>query len=368
MDIEPPAKSNDSAANGSADERASAFVHRTVLLDEAVEGLAIDGPRRDGRYVDCTFGRGGHSRAILERLSGEGRLLALDRDPEAVASASRIGDPRFTIVHQRFISLREEVERHWPNAVASTVDGAVDGILFDLGISSPQIDDASRGFSFRHDGPLDMRMDPTRGTSAADWLNAAPVEDIEEVIRNHGEERFAFQIAKAIVARRAERPVSRTRELADLVASVVRTRSHGKQRKDAAQDPATRTFQAVRIHVNQELEELEEGLSQAMALLAPGGRLAVIAFHSLEDRIVKRFIARHANPDAQTDARSRRLPLRASELPVPLLKLIARIKPGDAEVAINARARSAVLRIAERTVAERTAVKRAGAKRTEEAG
>ena len=354
MDIEPPLQAN---------ERASDFVHRTVLLDEAVEGLAIVGPRRDGRYVDCTFGRGGHSRAILERLSGEGRLLALDRDPEAIESAARIDDSRFTIVHQRFTSLRDEVERFQAGARSNTVDGSVDGILFDLGISSPQIDDASRGFSFRHDGPLDMRMDPTRGISAADWLNTAPAEDIEEVIRNHGEERFAFQIAKAIVARRAERPVSRTCELADLVASVVRTRSHGKQRKDAAQDPATRTFQAVRIHVNQELEELEEGLRQAMALLAPGGRLAVIAFHSLEDRIVKRFIARHANPDAQTDARSRRLPLRASELPVPLLKSIARIKPGDAEVAVNTRARSAVLRIAERIAAERTSAAPAEAAR-----
>ena len=330
-------------ASGPANDPVRDFVHRTVLLDEAVEGLAITGLRRDGRYVDCTFGRGGHSRAILERLSDQGRLLALDRDPEAVASAAGIDDSRFAIVHRRFTSLRDEVERRgWP---------ALDGVLFDLGISSPQIDDASRGFSFRHDGPLDMRMDPSRGISAADWLNNASAEEIEEVIRDHGEERFAFQIAKAIVARRAERPVSRTRELADLVAGVVRTRSHGKKRRDAAQDPATRTFQAVRIHVNQELEELEEGLRQAMTLLAPGARLAVIAFHSLEDRIVKRFIARRANPDAQLDARSRRLPLRAADLLPPLLKAIARVKPGGAEVASNARARSAVLRIAERTAA-----------------
>ncbi len=338
MDIEPSSTSSEPT-----DARANPFVHRTVLLGEAVEGLAISGTRRDGRYVDCTFGRGGHSGAILERLSSEGRLLALDRDPEAIGSAARIDDPRFTIVHRRFTSLRDEVKRcGWT---------AVDGVLFDLGISSPQIDDASRGFSFRQDGPLDMRMDPSYGVSAADWLNSAPTEEIEKVIRDHGEERFAFQIAKAIVAGRAERPLSRTRELADLVASVVRPRSHGKKRKDAAQDPATRTFQAVRIHVNQELEELEEGLNQAMALLAPGGRLAVIAFHSLEDRIAKRFIARHANPDALLDARSRRLPLRASELPVPQLKSIARIRPGDPEVALNARARSAVLRIAERTIA-----------------
>ena len=343
MDIEPSLRPNELA-----NQRAHDFVHHTVLLAEAVEGLAIVGPRRDGRYVDCTFGRGGHSRAILEHLSGDGRLLALDRDPEAIESASHIDDPRFAAAHRRFTALRDAVERcGWTG---------VDGILFDLGISSPQIDDATRGFSFRHDGPLDMRMDPSRGMSAADWLDAAPIEEIEEVIRNHGEERFAFQIAKAIVARRAERPLSRTRELADLVAGVVRTRSHGKKRKDAAQDPATRTFQAVRIHVNQELEELEEGLSQAMKLLAPGGRLAVIAFHSLEDRIVKRFIARHANPDATLDARSRRLPLRAADLPQPELKSIARIKPSDAEVAVNPRARSAVLRIAERT-AERAKVR-----------
>ena len=328
----------------SASERNAVRVHRTVLLDEAIEGLAITGERRDGRYVDCTFGRGGHSRAILERLSSEGRLLALDRDPAAVESASAIDDVRFTIVHQRFTSLRDEVERcGWTG-----IDGAVDGVLFDLGISSPQIDDASRGFSFRHDGPLDMRMDPSRGVSAADWLNDATVEEIEKVIRNHGEERLAFQIAKTIVARRTERPLSRTRELADLVASVVRTRGHGKQRKDAAQDPATRTFQAVRIHINQELEELQEGLSQAMALLAPEGRLAVIAFHSLEDRIVKRFIAERAKPDALADARSRRLPLRAADLPMPTLISIARIKPTAAEIAINARSRSAVLRIAQR--------------------
>ncbi len=342
MDFEPSSTSN---------QRALDFVHRAVLLDEAIEGLAIEGMRRDGRYVDCTFGRGGHSRAILDRLSSQGRLLALDRDPTAIESACAIDDPRFTIVHRRFTSLRDEVARCGWTASGGAIDGAVDGILFDLGISSPQIDDPSRGFSFRHDGPLDMRMDPSRGVSAADWLNSAPIEEIEEVIRDHGEERFAFQIAKTIVARRTERPLSRTRELADLVASVVRPRSHGKKRKDAAQDPATRTFQAVRIHINQELEELEEGLGQAMTLLAPEGRLAVIAFHSLEDRIVKRFIARHANPDARLDVRSRRLPLRAADLPMPELKAIARIKPGDAEVAGNARARSAVLRIAERTAA-----------------
>jgi 16S rRNA (cytosine1402-N4)-methyltransferase len=317
------------------------FIHRTVLLDEAVDGLAIDGARRSGRYIDATFGRGGHSRAILERLAEDGQLLAFDRDPDAVAAADGIVHRHFTIVHAPFTSMRHEVDRReW---------SSVDGVLLDLGISSPQIDDPARGFSFRHDGPLDMRMDSSRGQSAADWLNSASSDDIERVIRDYGEERFAFQIAQAVVARRAERPLSRTRELADLVASTIPRRS----RKDAAQDPATRTFQAVRIHVNQELEELEEGLSQAMDLLAPNGRLAVIAFHSLEDRIVKRFIARQADPSAAMDAVSRRLPLRDAELPQPALRAIARIKPSAEEVAANPRSRSAVLRIAERTTAPR---------------
>jgi 16S rRNA (cytosine1402-N4)-methyltransferase len=321
------------------------YPHRTVLLDEAVDGLAIDGARRDGFYIDGTFGRGGHSRAIVARLSPLGQLLAFDRDPAAVASAAGLDHANFTIVHSPFTSMRDEVHMRKRSSV--------DGILLDLGISSPQIDDAGRGFSFRHDGPLDMRMDPTRGVSAAEWLDTASADDIERVIRDHGEERFAFQIAQAIVARRAERPLSRTRELAELVAAVIPRRRLGKSRADATQDPATRTFQAIRIHVNQELEELAEGLSQAMDLLAPGGRLAVIAFHSLEDRIVKRFIARQADPDATADAVSRRLPLRHADLPKPALESIARVRPSDAEVAANPRARSAVLRIAERTNAPR---------------
>ena len=333
---------------GAAPADAASYRHRTVLLDEAVDGLAIDGARRDGHYIDGTFGRGGHSRLVLERLSPTGRLLAFDRDPEAVASAGGIDDARFAIVHDRFTALRREA--------ADRRLAGVDGVLLDHGISSPQIDDAERGFSFRHDGPLDMRMDPTRGQSAADWLNSAPADDIERVIRDHGEERFAFQIAKALVARRAERSLSRTRELAELVADVVPRRGGGRSRKDATQDPATRTFQAVRIHVNQELEELEAGLSQAMDLLASGGRLVVIAFHSLEDRIVKRFIARQAQPAAALDATSRRLPIRAADLPQPALTAIARIRPGDAEVAANPRSRSAVLRVAERTDAPRIAV------------
>ena len=325
----------------------SGFAHRTVLLDEAVDALAIHDGRRDGRYIDCTFGRGGHSRRVLERLSPDGLLLAFDRDPDAAAAAARIDDPRFAFVRERFTALAAEVARRgWP---------PVDGILFDLGISSPQIDDAARGFSFRHDGPLDMRMDPTRGQSAADWLNSASADLIERVIRDHGEERFAFQIAQAVVSRRAERPLSRTRELADLVAHTIPGHGRSRSRKDAAQDPATRTFQAVRIHVNQELEELESGLSQAMDLLAPGGRLAVIAFHSLEDRVVKRFIAAQARPDAALDATSRRLPIRTADLPQPALLAIGRIKPGDAEVAANGRSRSAVLRVAERTDAPRIA-------------
>ena len=313
-----------------------ALAHRTVLLSEAVDALAITGARRDGRFIDATYGRGGHSAAILARLGDEGRLLAFDRDPDAVAAAGAIDDARFEIVHERYTDLsRQLAMRGW---------NKVDGVLLDLGISSPQIDDAARGFSFRHDGPLDMRMDPTRGASAADWLNAASHAEIEKVIREYGEERFAFQIAKAIVARRAERPLSRTRELAALVAGAVGTRG---KKKDAAQDPATRTFQAVRIHVNQELDELEQGLTEAMAALAPAGRLVVIAFHSLEDRIVKRFIARHADPASLPDAPPRRLPVRAVDLPMPKLASIARIKPGAAEIEANPRARSAVMRVAE---------------------
>jgi 16S rRNA (cytosine1402-N4)-methyltransferase len=324
----------------------SPFVHRTVLLDEAVDALAIDGERTHGRYVDGTFGRGGHSRRIVERLAPDGALLAFDRDLEAIASAESfkraLVHPSFTIVHQPFTTMRAQCAmRGW---------NLVDGVLLDLGISSPQIDDATRGFSFRHDGPLDMRMDTTRGPTAAEWLNTAPASELERVIRDHGEERHALPIAQAIVARRAERPLARTRELAELVATVARSR---RNRQDPTQDPATRTFQAVRIHINQEFEELEEGLSQAMDLLAPGGRLAVIAFHSLEDRIVKRFIARQATPTGNDDRALRRLPLRAAELPSPALRSIARVKPSAAEIDANPRARSAVLRIAERTDAPR---------------
>lgn len=305
------------------------FQHRTVLLDEAVDALKLEGPRKSGIYIDGTFGRGGHSRLILSRLAADGRLIAFDKDPQAIATAQAVADPRFAIVHDSFATMQD--------ALAARGVEQVDGILLDLGISSPQVDDASRGFSFRQDGPLDMRMDTTRGMSAADWLATAPETQLEKVIRDYGEERFAFQIAKAIVARRAVEPISGTRQLAAIVANAVKTREKGK-------DPATRTFQAIRIFVNQELEDLEAGLSAAYAMLAPGGRMSVISFHSLEDRMVKQFLASKANV-AQPD---RRLPIRAVDLPQPLMKLVAKIKPSDAEVTANPRARSAVLRVAER--------------------
>jgi 16S rRNA (cytosine1402-N4)-methyltransferase len=302
-------------------------MHRPVLVSEAVEALAV---RRDGIYVDGTFGRGGHSRAILERLGPSGRLIALDRDPEAEQAARSIPDPRFSFIRSRF--------GDFTNALQGLP--LAHGMLFDLGVSSPQIDDPARGFSFRADGPLDMRMDPDSGTSAAEWLANAEEQQIREVIRDYGEERFAKQIAAAIVAARSSEPLLRTRQLADLVGKAVRTREPG-------QDPATRTFQALRIHVNRELEEVSLMLPQALARLAPGGRLAVISFHSLEDRIVKRFMQAAASPEMP-----RRLPLRASEMPQPLLILIGRAaKASEKEIRENPRARSAILRVAERTAA-----------------
>jgi 16S rRNA (cytosine1402-N4)-methyltransferase len=313
------------------------FQHRTVLLDEAVDALAIEGERSDGIYVDGTFGRGGHSRLILQRLGARGRLLVFDKDPQAIAAADAMADPRMQVVHDSFATMGAALEaRGMP---------LVDGVLLDLGISSPQVDDAARGFSFRSDGPLDMRMDPTRGMSAAEWLATETEQKIEKVIRDYGEERFAFQIAKAIAAGRAVRPISTTRQLAEIVARTVKTREKGK-------DPATRTFQAIRIYINQELEELEIGLHQAFEHLAPHGRLAVISFHSLEDRIVKQFLASKANlpqPD-------RRLPIKAADLPQPLVKLISRRKPSAAEIAANPRARSAVLRVAQKLAAPQGAV------------
>jgi 16S rRNA (cytosine1402-N4)-methyltransferase len=308
---------------------AAAEPHRPVLLDEAIAGLS---PRPGGTYVDGTFGRGGHARALLARLGPHGRLIAIDRDPQAVAAAMAIGDPRIHAVHARI------------SALGAVLDAAgvrtADGMLFDLGVSSPQLDDPTRGFSFRADGPLDMRMDPTRGRSAAQWLATAAEPEIREVIRDYGEERFAKQIAAAIVAARASEPIRTTRQLADLVGAAVRTREPG-------QNPATRTFQALRIFVNRELEEVSLMLPVATERLAAGGRLAVISFHSLEDRIVKRFFAHAARPELPAD-----LPIRASEMPAALLKLVGRAqRPSDAELARNPRARSARLRVAERTAA-----------------
>jgi 16S rRNA (cytosine1402-N4)-methyltransferase len=303
--------------------------HRTVLLDEAVEGGGRAGARASGTYIDGTFGRGGHSRLILSKLAPEGRLIAFDKDPQAIATAEQIDDPRFSIVHDSFATMVE--------ALAARGIAKVDGILLDLGISSPQVDDASRGFSFRNDGPLDMRMDTTRGISAAEWLATVPEQQLEKVVRDYGEERFAFQIAKAIAARRAIEPISSTRQLAAIVANAVKTREKGK-------DPATRTFQAVRIFINKELEDLEAGLSAAYELLAPGARMSVISFHSLEDRMVKQFLA----SKAKVEQPDRRLPIRAVDLPQPLMKLISKTKPSGPEVEANPRARSAVLRVAER--------------------
>ncbi len=302
------------------------FTHRPVLLDEAVTALMGDAPQTTQIVIDGTFGRGGHSRKILEQLSSEAKLIAFDKDPQAIAEASTIKDPRFQIHHMSFAQMDQVITPH-----------SVDGILLDLGISSPQIDEASRGFSFRMDGPLDMRMNNTQGQSAAEWLSHASEKDIARVIKEYGEERFAVQIAKAIVASREQGIViGTTRQLASLVASVVRTREPG-------QDPATRTFQAIRIYINQELADVEAGLMAAMNLLKPGGRLAVISFHSLEDRIVKQFMQSHSKVNTP-----RGLPLRESELPIPELKLLGRIKPSDIEVSENPRSRSAILRVAQK--------------------
>jgi 16S rRNA (cytosine1402-N4)-methyltransferase len=295
-----------------------------VLLKEAVEALFPGTAPGSGTYVDATFGRGGHSRAILEKLAEAGRLIAFDKDAEAVAEAARIEDARFSIRHQSFDRLGELPPR------------SVAGLLMDLGVSSPQIDNPVRGFSFRFDGPLDMRMDTTRGQSVAEWLATAEIQQMAEVIRDYGEERFAVQIAKAIAARRQERgPISTTAELAELVAGTVKTREPG-------QNPATRTFQALRIFINAELEELQQALEASLSVLQPQGRLAVISFHSLEDRIVKQFIAGHSR-----EVYDRRAPFAAPR--AMKLRAVGRIKPSQAEVDANPRARSAILRVAERT-------------------
>ena len=309
----------------------AAATHAPVLLEAAVRGLITDPA---GIYVDATFGRGGHSRRILEALAPGGRLIALDRDPEAGAAAHAWRDPRFAFVHSEFSRLGEVLARRGITRIQ--------GLLADLGVSSPQFDDPGRGFSLRMDGPLDMRMNPQSGLSAAQWLAQVELEELRRVLRDYGDERFAASVAKAIVARREDgRPILRTADLAAVVASAIPFKS----RKDPLQHPATRTFQAIRIFLNQELEEVAVMLEASLAALAPGGRLAVISFHSLEDRIVKRFIDGHAHPERAFG----RLPLRDSQLPRARITPLARIAPDDAEMRANPRARSAHLRIAERT-------------------
>ncbi|MDU4171057.1 MAG: 16S rRNA (cytosine(1402)-N(4))-methyltransferase RsmH [Citrobacter freundii] len=290
------------------------YKHTTVLLDEAVNGLNI---RPDGIYIDGTFGRGGHSRLILSQLGEEGRLLAIDRDPQAIAVAKTITDPRFSIVHGPFSALADYVAERG-------LTGKIDGILLDLGVSSPQLDDAERGFSFMRDGPLDMRMDPTRGQSAAEWLQTADEADIAWVIKTFGEERFGKRIARAIVERNRIEPMTRTKH------------------------PATRTFQAVRIWVNSELEEIEQALKSSLSVLAPGGRLSIISFHSLEDRIVKRFM-REQSRGPQVPAGIPMTEAQIKKLGGRELRALGKMMPGEEEVAENPRARSSVLRIAERT-------------------
>ncbi|MGA7178805.1 MAG: 16S rRNA (cytosine(1402)-N(4))-methyltransferase RsmH [Thiobacillaceae bacterium] len=303
------------------------MVHVPVLAREALEALSI---KPAGRYVDATFGRGGHSRLILQQLGPEGSLLALDQDPAAVEAGKEIRDPRFTLVQSRFSQIG--------NVLAENGWERVDGILLDIGVSSPQLGEAERGFSFRQDGPLDMRMNPEQGTSAADWLAVAEEKEIEEVVRNYGEERFARQIARAIAQAGATTPIHRTAQLAQIIAGAVRSREPG-------QHPATRTFQALRIYLNQELEELKAALPVCVRSLLPSGRLVVISFHSLEDRIVKRFM----REEAAGEQAPAKLPVRAANLKPGRLRLIGRaIRASEQEVAANPRARSAVLRVAER--------------------
>lgn len=308
---------------------AQGMAHRTVLLDEAVDALRIF---PDGVYVDGTFGRGGHAKAILARLSSRGRLFAMDKDPQAIVSAREVSasDPRLVIVQASFADIGTYA-REWG------VLGKVDGVLLDLGVSSPQLDDATRGFSFRNDGPLDMRMDPTQGVSAAQWIATAAEPAIVDVLRDYGEERFAKRIARAIVTERALEPIATTRRLAAVVA-----RAHPAWEK--GKDPATRSFQAIRIFVNRELEDLQACLAQVHDVMALGGRLAVISFHSLEDRIVKRFIQHEEKPDHLPPD----LPIRSSQLTVRFRRVGKALMPGEAEVGANPRARSAHLRAAEK--------------------
>mgnify|MGYP006139793017 FL=1 len=305
--------------------------HISVLLQEALDGLAL---KPDGCYLDGTFGRGGHSRAILAQLGPNGRLFAIDRDPAAIAAAAPLaGDPRFHITHSPFAALATIAEQQ-------QIIGKIDGILLDLGVSSPQLDDADRGFSFMRDGPLDMRMDPSSGISAADWLASADVEDISFVLREYGEEKFAWRIAQAIVAARAEQPLSRTAQLAKLISDSVPKSTKEKKH------PATRSFQAIRIYINSELEQVNQALHAAMQVLKPGGRLVVISFHSLEDRLVKQFMRRYSKGEPLP----RGIPLTAAQMQQRTeLTLVGKaIMPSEQELAANPRARSAVLRIAQK--------------------
>lgn len=304
--------------------------HVSVLLQESVEALAI---RPDGIYLDATFGRGGHSRAILSQLNSQGQLIALDRDPTAIQAAQSLADdPRFTIIHTPFSRLDEVLE-------TQQLRGQLDGILFDLGVSSPQLDEAGRGFSFMREGPLDMRMDTSSGPTAADFVNNASADEIARVLRDYGEERFAWRIAQAILARREEQPLQTTHELAALIDAAVPF-------KDKHKHPATRSFQAIRIHINRELEEIEEALTAAVYGLKPEGRLAVISFHSLEDRIVKRFM----RAQSQGKKIPAGLPLRDDQIDRgETLRLVSKaIKPSTGEIQDNPRARSSVLRVAAR--------------------
>ncbi|WP_037585411.1 16S rRNA (cytosine(1402)-N(4))-methyltransferase RsmH [Stenoxybacter acetivorans] len=311
-------------------EAKQTYQHITVLLHEAVAALNI---YADGVYVDGTFGRGGHSRLILTQLGAAGRLLVFDKDPQAIAAANELAaqDKRVTVIHDGFAQLQ--------SALAQRNIEKIDGSLFDLGVSSPQIDEADRGFSFRFDAPLDMRMDTTRGMSAKEWLNSADEADIQEVIKNYGEERFSRQIARAIVAERSVTPLTTTAQLARLAARNVKTRERG-------QDPATRTFQAIRIFINRELEEISAVLPQAAGCLKVGGRLVVIAFHSLEDRIVKQFMRQHSTPAPLP----RWAAVKEADREQPPLRLVGKaVRATSAEIEGNPRARSAVLRTAERT-------------------
>ncbi|GGD05161.1 16S rRNA (cytosine(1402)-N(4))-methyltransferase RsmH [Halopseudomonas salina] len=305
------------------------FSHISVLLNEAIEGLAI---KPEGLYIDGTFGRGGHSRALLARLSAQGRLLGFDKDPEAVRVGAELAaeDGRFVVIQRSFADMAEELRQRG-------LHGQVDGVLLDLGVSSPQLDDAERGFSFMHDGPLDMRMDPTSGQSAAQWINSAAEADIATVLKEYGEERYAKRIARAIVNRRAEQPFTRTADLAEVV-------KVANPAWEKHKHPATRAFQGIRIFINRELDDLADGLKAALDVLAPGGRLVVISFHSLEDRLVKQFMRR----EAKGAPLPRDLPIRAADIDVSINLVGKAIMPSAAETANNPRARSAVLRIAEK--------------------